>query len=89
MKETLSVKVARIHKFSGAGAMRAFVDMNINDEILIRGLKVVEGKNGLFVSMPQEKGKDNKWYPVVRCLSPQTTRDITDLILEAYKSESK
>jgi len=87
-QENLNVKVARIHRLSGRGPMRAFVDMNINDALLIRGLRVIEGKKGIFVSMPQEKGKDNKWYDTIRCLSREAKDVISGEILKAYKEES-
>ena len=44
-------------------------DIVINDAILIKGINVLEGKNGLFVSMPQEQANDKKWYDLIRCLT--------------------
>jgi len=37
------------------------VDIRHRDYI-VKGLRVVEGSKGLFLSMPQEKAKDGKWY---------------------------
>ena len=88
-QENLNFKVVRIHKLSTNGKMKAFVDVNINDALIIRGLRVVLGSKGLFVSMPQEKGKDNKWYDTIRCLSKEVRSDISNCILEVYNSEKK
>ena len=85
--EPLNFKVARIHRLSTSGSMRAFVDMNINGQLLIKGVRVVEGPKGLFVSMPQEKGKDNKWYETIKCLSKEVRYQIADSVLTAYKKE--
>ncbi len=87
MENTLEFKVARIHKIATAGRMKAFVDLNINDVIVLKGIRIVEGKNGLFVSMPQEKGKDNKWYDTIRCLSQDVRSQIAENILNAYQKE--
>ena len=84
-QENLNFKVARIHKLSTNGKMKAFVDVNINDALIIRGLRVVLGSKGLFVSMPQEKGKDNKWYDTIRCLSKEVRAAISKEILNAYE----
>ena len=87
MSENLNFKVKRIFKINKTGAMRAFVDLAVNDEIIIRGLRVVEGKRGAFVSMPQEKGKDGKWYDTIRCLTRETRNDIAQCVLEVYEKE--
>ena len=87
MSQNLSFKVARIHKISSDGRMKAFVDMTINDSIIIRGLRIVSGTNGLFVSMPQEQGKDKKWYDTIKCLSQEVKDEISQCALEAYASQ--
>ena len=38
-----------------------FFDVEING-VTIYGCKVVEGKNGDFISFPSHKGKDGKYY---------------------------
>ena len=81
---TLEVKVVRVHRLPEGGRMKAFVDVSINEQILIKGLRIVEGKNGLFVSMPQEKGKDNRWYNSIDCLSQDLLQEISAIVLSAY-----
>jgi len=88
VEQALSLEVARIHKIEGIGKMKAFVDLNINGVLVIRGLKVVEGPDGLFVSMPQEQGKDKKWYDTIRCLSGSFRNNISDCILDAYNKKT-
>ena len=58
--ETIDIKVMNIHRLTQEGHLKAFVDLGINDALLIKGIRVVEGKKGLFVSMPTEQGK-NRW----------------------------
>ncbi len=82
---SLDFKVIRIHKLPDNGRMKAFVDLGVNDQLLVKGMRVVSGKNGLFVSMPQEKGKDNRWYNSVDCLTQETREQISEIILEAYR----
>ena len=58
------IQVSRIYKVDGDGKLRAFVDVALGG-IVVKGLRVVDGNNGLFVSMPQHQGKDGKWYNTV------------------------
>ena len=51
-------EVKRLYKFDNDGATKAMVDVAVNEEILIKGFKVVNGKNGLFVGLPSQPGKN-------------------------------
>ena len=84
----LEVKVHRIFVMDNGQPLKAFVDICINDALLVKGLTVIEGKKGVFVSMPQEQGKDDQWYDTVRCLNAQTRRMIFEKVLQAYQKET-
>jgi stage V sporulation protein G len=85
---SIEVKVNRIHRFEDEEkSLRAFVDIEINDSLLVKGLQIMQGKNGLFVSMPRQKGKDNKWYEVVRMLTPEVRTQISSIVLSAYQDK--
>ena len=45
----------RAYPVSGEGQVLANLSMNVNGCFAIRGAKLVQGKNGPFVSMPQKK----------------------------------
>jgi len=82
--ETIDIKVIKIHRLQTDGHLKAFADISINDALLIKGVRIFEGKKGLFVSMPTEQGKDEKWYERVRCLNQDTRFLISQKVLEAY-----
>jgi stage V sporulation protein G len=77
--------VTRIVRFEGTGAVRAYCDLAIGDLFTIRGLRVVEGKNGRFVSMPRQMGKNQKWYDMVE-LAKELKNEVDRIVLEAYDS---
>ena len=85
---SIEVRVNRIYRFEDEEkSIRAFVDIEINDSLLVKGLQVMRGKKGLFVSMPRQKGKDSKWYETVRALTPEVKAQIVAVVLEAYENE--
>ncbi len=84
---TMELSVKRLVKFDGEGSLKAYVDLGIGDLFLIKGLRVVEGKNGLFVSMPRQQGKDSRWYDSVVALTKETRAEIGRVVLEAYQRE--
>lgn len=73
--ESFSVNRAKV--FENGGVV---IDVTING-ISIYGVNIVEGKNGDFLSFPQRKGKDGKYYGIVYC--PLSEKDQADIIKEA------
>ena len=83
----MDIQVQRMYRFETDRPLKAFVDIIIDDVILIKGLRVVETKQGLSVTMPRERAKDEKWYDTVRCLTQEIREQITDEVLTVYKEE--
>ena len=57
---TIDAKVTRANQVNDT----VFFDVVING-VTIYGCKVIEGKNGDFISFPSHKGKDDKYYNYV------------------------
>lgn len=84
----MEIKVHKMYRLDGNRPLKAFADISLNDAVLIKGIKVILGKEGLFVSMPQEQGKDNKWYESVRCLKKDIREQISEIVLNAYQAQT-
>lgn len=82
------IEISRIFKMDGTGPTKAFVDLVIADAIIIKGVRVVEGKDCLFASMPIETGKDGKWYHTVVPMSREVKEEIDRIVIEAYKEST-
>lgn len=84
--ENISINVQRIHKLANGKSLKAFADINVNDALLIKGVRVLDGKKGIFVTMPREQStKDKKWYDTVRCLTQEVREEISGKVLQAYE----
>lgn len=51
----------------------------------ISGVKIMEGREGLFVSMPAEKGRDQKWYSLVWIKHKGLKAEIDHAVLAEYE----
>lgn len=89
MVEQVTVTVKRMNKYDGEGTAKAFCDVSLAETFLIKGIKVVEGKKGLFVSMPREQGKDGNWYDTVIPLTKEARQDVSEKVLSAYLTEQE
>ena len=85
MTQPVEVRVERITKWEGEGSTRAFCDVAIAEAFLIKGIRVVQSKEGeLFVGMPREQGKDEKWYSSFLPLSKEAHKQFSEVVLAAY-----
>ena len=79
------IEVARLHKLESNGPLRAFADVVIG-QVLVKGVRIVDGKNGLFLTMPQTQGKDGKWYCTVMLLDDSLKAELQEVVIEAYNA---
>ena len=81
----IKIEVTRIHKLDGTGSTKASCDIAIEDSLVINGLRIIEGKAGLFVTMPREEGRDGRWYNTVIPLKREVKDAIERIVLAAYE----
>ena len=88
MPGEVALQVKRITRLDKEGTAKAFCDVAIGDAFLVTGIKVVEGKKGLFVSMPRQQGKDGNWYDTVVPLTKEARQRVSEEVLSAYRKGS-
>jgi stage V sporulation protein G len=68
------------------GHMKGHATVVLNDQLHIRGLRIMDGENGLFVSYPVDpfyKGEDFRY--VVAPMSRELREHIENCVLEKYQ----
>ena len=78
------MKIVRMNKVENFGKLRAFFDLLTGDGFTIKGFKIMEGVNGLFVSMPSTKDKDGKYNDDIYCVK-EIRQKLNQLATEHYK----
>ena len=73
----------RAYPVSGEGPVLANLTVNVNGCFAIRGAKLVQGKNGPFVSMPQRK-MDEEYKEVVFPVTREMHEKLNDAAVAAY-----
>ncbi|MCC6963188.1 MAG: SpoVG family protein [candidate division Zixibacteria bacterium] len=67
--------------------LKAFVNITFDNMFVIRGLKVINGKTGYFVSMPSRKRPDGTHQDIAHPVNNEARRFIEDRVLAAYERE--
>lgn len=70
--------------YNGSTKTKAFIDLTLDDTLVIKGLTLVEGNNGLFLSFPSTRGKDGKYYNSVYSLDKEWTKLLQDACIKKY-----
>jgi stage V sporulation protein G len=69
--------------------LKAFANVTFDNAFVIRGLKVINGNEGYFVSMPSRKRKDGTHQDIAHPINNETRKMIEDKVLAAYEEELK
>lgn len=70
--------------YNGKSKTKAFIDLKLDDTLVIKGLTLVEGKEGLFLSFPSKKGKNMKYYNSVYSLDKEWLKQLQDACIKKY-----
>ena len=68
------------------GKLRAFFDLQTEEGFTIKGFKLVEGINGLFVGFPSQKGSDEEYYDTVWA-DRDVKEQVNQLAIKSYGQE--
>lgn len=81
--------VARIDRHVQKGNVKAIASVSLDGMFVVKGLKVMDGRKGLFVSMPQETyvDKDGKkqYSNLFFGQTNMVREDLQTAVLDAYK----
>ncbi len=58
------MKISRMKK-GDWGKIKAFFDLETSDGFTIKGFKLVDGNDGMFVGFPSQKNNDDEYYDTV------------------------
>ena len=68
------------------GTIRAFFDLHTEDGFTLKGFKLVEGINGLFVGFPSQKGNDEEYHDTVWA-DRDIKEQVNQLAIKTYGQE--
>ncbi len=84
----VGIEVVDIRKITGDSKLKALADVKIAECVIVKGFSVMDGKNGIFVSMPRKVGKEGQWADTLTPLSEDFKQELQDKVLEAYDKET-
>lgn len=69
----------------GEEKLKAFASIIFDDCFVVSDIKIIQGDNGLFVSMPSKRRKNGTFRDIAHPLNSETRMRIEERILEKYR----
>jgi stage V sporulation protein G len=71
------------------GNVQAFASLSVDNLIAIRGVRVIEGDEGLFVAMPQTQDKRLEYHDVAFPLTKELRDEITKIAIDKFENPDR
>lgn len=87
------VRISPIKQIEGLTHTKALAEIVFNDQLLIRGIRVVEGENGLYISYPfpfhPTAGEDGQPRSTVFPITNVLRDHVESVVIEKYQDAVK
>jgi len=80
----MKIEVLRMFKFDNGASVKAFLDLQFDEAFIVKGFRIMNGKEGLYIAMPSEVRHDNKSFKIFVPLTEEIKTQLTKVALEAY-----
>jgi len=79
---------AKVFNTNGTTGIKGNASITIDEAFVITGLKVVEGKNGLFISMPSIKNNKGEYKDTAFPLTKELRQQIQNVVLAEFNGQT-
>ena len=69
--------------------LKAVASITIDECLVVHDIKVIEGNQGYFISMPSRKTMDGEYKDIVHPLNTETREEIRAAILAEFEKKQK
>jgi len=81
----MKITEVKVYAAKDGGRLKAYATIVFDNVFIVRDLKVIEGQNGYFVSMPSRRRKDGTFRDIVHPLNSETRKAIEDSVIAEYQ----
>lgn len=69
--------------------LKAVASVTFGDFIVVHDIKIIEGKDSLFIAMPSRKTNEGEYKDIAHPISNEARGEISKAVLDAYYREIK
>ena len=80
----MTITNVKIRLIEGETRLKAVASITIDDEFVVHELRIIEGKEGMFVAMPSRTISDGSHKDIAHPINTETRHRIEQIVLEEY-----
>ena len=86
-REVPRVKITKveIRPMRNEGNLKAFCSVVFDDVFIVHSVKVIQGKESLFVAMPSREGKNGEFRDTAHPIDNEFRLELEETVLERYR----
>jgi stage V sporulation protein G len=90
LKQEATVEITEIRvTLRDEDKLKGFANVTFDNAFVVRGMKIIQGTKGYFVSMPSRKRPDGTHQDIAHPVNSDMRQEIEKRVLEAYELELK
>ena len=82
----MKITEVRAKRLNGDNRLVGVAAITIDNCFVVHELRIIEGKNGLFVAMPSRKMSSGDYKDVAHPINSETRKMIEEAVLKAFSS---
>lgn len=83
----MNITEVKIYKLTDSKTL-ALASITLDNEFVVSGLKVLNGKNGLWVAFPNRKNKDGEYKDICFPITAEARQGIITTVLDKYNAQA-
>ena len=84
--EITDIQIRLVTKATETGKLKAVASIVIDNAFAVHDIKIIEGKDGIFIAMPSRKTPDGTFRDIAHPINSESRSIVCDKILETYNS---
>lgn len=80
------VRIRKVEKEDSK--LKAIASITIEDFFVVHDIKIIEGKDSLFIAMPSRKTKEGDYKDIAHPINSEARQMISETILKAYAEQA-
>lgn len=87
----MKITDVKVRLYKEEGSLKGFANVELDEELVLTGIKIIESSKGMFLGMPATKGTDKKgdeaYFDIFYPCTKEFREKLTDAVLDAYDEE--
>lgn len=81
----MNITDVRVRIIENSEKMKAVASVTFDAEFVVHDIKIIDGKNGLFIAMPSKKVGEETFKDIAHPLTTETRNQLKEVVLGAYE----